>query len=409
MKRIFEFNDEKSSKFWSIELNGNEFTVIFGKTGTNGQSQTKQFSDETACQKEAEKLIREKTKKGYVEQGGIISATNNSAEKEGKTTKEQKYVPKNVTDFDNIMSPIRWEDDEKTEDVESFIDYYEENCGKPYAIVTDKNISLIWENPEDTEEKHICTITPSTQTIEFKPLDGKKVKVKISDETMSMIEAEAKLWKLEITPFKAKKEKAKKLKPLEMVTINGNPNADQIPMPNNLLIRCVDKSRGVGWDITANYHKKKHVYANNDYKKQFATVEESIVDLIKVALSVNRTPGFEVAYLCDGHDEEIKYSIDDMEQLVFQYTQAQSPSDSTVLELPIYDPEDDARTYMEAIKQGNVEMVRQILLAGADFNIKDFNTAVKFKQREVALVFLEHYKVLGEEVYDWMIEDVESI
>ena len=71
MKRIFEFSDDKSNKFWSIETNGNEFTVTFGKTGTSGQSQTKSFDDEAACEKEAEKLIREKTKKGYVEQGGI--------------------------------------------------------------------------------------------------------------------------------------------------------------------------------------------------------------------------------------------------------------------------------------------------------------------------------------------------
>lgn len=68
MKKIFEYSDDKSNKFWSIETNGNEFTVVFGKTGTDGQSQTKSFADSETCEKEAEKLIREKTKKGYVEQ-----------------------------------------------------------------------------------------------------------------------------------------------------------------------------------------------------------------------------------------------------------------------------------------------------------------------------------------------------
>lgn len=68
MKRIFEYSDDKSNKFWSIETNDNEFTVVFGKTGTDGQSQTKLFTDREACEKEMEKLIREKTKKGYEEQ-----------------------------------------------------------------------------------------------------------------------------------------------------------------------------------------------------------------------------------------------------------------------------------------------------------------------------------------------------
>jgi predicted DNA-binding WGR domain protein len=69
MKRTFEFNDGTSNKFWTIEIDGAAFTVTFGKAGTAGQSQTKTFADEAACIKEAEKLIREKTKKGYVEQG----------------------------------------------------------------------------------------------------------------------------------------------------------------------------------------------------------------------------------------------------------------------------------------------------------------------------------------------------
>jgi predicted DNA-binding WGR domain protein len=41
--------------------------VRFGKVGTEGQTQTKTFSNEAECQKQAEKLIAEKIKKGYVE------------------------------------------------------------------------------------------------------------------------------------------------------------------------------------------------------------------------------------------------------------------------------------------------------------------------------------------------------
>jgi predicted DNA-binding WGR domain protein len=67
MKRSFEYSDDKSNKFWSIETDGAEFTVTFGKIGTDGQSQTKSFADEESCNKAAEKLINEKTKKGYEE------------------------------------------------------------------------------------------------------------------------------------------------------------------------------------------------------------------------------------------------------------------------------------------------------------------------------------------------------
>jgi predicted DNA-binding WGR domain protein len=69
MKQTFVYRDEKSNKFWSIEVMGNCFTVTFGKTGTAGQTQEKSFADEATCRKEADKLIAEKTKKGYMEQG----------------------------------------------------------------------------------------------------------------------------------------------------------------------------------------------------------------------------------------------------------------------------------------------------------------------------------------------------
>ena len=65
--RMFEFTGGASRKFWQIILDGNEFAVRFGRIGTMGQSQTKRFVDEAAAKREAENLIAEKLKKGYVE------------------------------------------------------------------------------------------------------------------------------------------------------------------------------------------------------------------------------------------------------------------------------------------------------------------------------------------------------
>lgn len=65
--RHFEFVGGSSKKFWEITIAGNSFTVRFGRIGTAGQSQTKSFADETRTRHEAESLIAEKLKKGYVE------------------------------------------------------------------------------------------------------------------------------------------------------------------------------------------------------------------------------------------------------------------------------------------------------------------------------------------------------
>ena len=66
--RYFEFHDDKSDKFWEITIAGLEVTVRYGRTGTQGQAQTKSFADTAAAAKHANKLIDEKTAKGYEEQ-----------------------------------------------------------------------------------------------------------------------------------------------------------------------------------------------------------------------------------------------------------------------------------------------------------------------------------------------------
>ncbi len=67
MMRTFQYSDAKSHKFWNIEVSGSSFTVTYGKIGTSGQTQTKSFASAEKAQTEADKLIREKLKKGYVE------------------------------------------------------------------------------------------------------------------------------------------------------------------------------------------------------------------------------------------------------------------------------------------------------------------------------------------------------
>jgi uncharacterized protein (TIGR02996 family) len=65
--RTFEYSDAKSHKFWNIELKGKSFTVTYGRIGAAGQAQVKDFADEARAKKEHDKLIAEKTGKGYRE------------------------------------------------------------------------------------------------------------------------------------------------------------------------------------------------------------------------------------------------------------------------------------------------------------------------------------------------------
>jgi uncharacterized protein (TIGR02996 family) len=65
--RTFVCKEGGSNKFWNIDLQGASFTVTFGKLGTKGQTQKKDFPDEDRAQKAHDKLIAEKLGKGYVE------------------------------------------------------------------------------------------------------------------------------------------------------------------------------------------------------------------------------------------------------------------------------------------------------------------------------------------------------
>jgi len=61
----YEFSEGTSNKFWQIDLNGASFTTTFGKIGSSGQTSTKSFDTDAKALVEYNKLIAEKTKKGY--------------------------------------------------------------------------------------------------------------------------------------------------------------------------------------------------------------------------------------------------------------------------------------------------------------------------------------------------------
>lgn len=67
MKKRLELIDDKSNKFWEVEVSDNQLTIRFGKIGSEGVVKTKLSTDNANALKDAEKLIKSKSKKGYQE------------------------------------------------------------------------------------------------------------------------------------------------------------------------------------------------------------------------------------------------------------------------------------------------------------------------------------------------------
>ncbi len=116
-RRELVFMDSSSNKFWNIELSGKSHTVTYGRAGTDGQTKTKSFADEAAAQKDFEKLINEKLKKGYVaassatastgEDGDALSALSfRSVLKQDDVYQNAKtFIGKRVADYDPDKKP----------------------------------------------------------------------------------------------------------------------------------------------------------------------------------------------------------------------------------------------------------------------------------------------------------------
>jgi len=102
MKKYLTYKDEKSDKFWSIEVSEDSFTVVYGKTGTAGTSQLKTFENNEKCLKEANKLIKEKTAKGYKE-AEIPATKENVIPTKKKKASETEKIESNL----NITLPKR--------------------------------------------------------------------------------------------------------------------------------------------------------------------------------------------------------------------------------------------------------------------------------------------------------------
>ncbi|HEY1101338.1 MAG TPA: WGR domain-containing protein, partial [Myxococcota bacterium] len=115
--RRFELVEGSSSKFWSIELTGSSFTVVYGRIGTAGTTQEKTFDDDAKAKKEYDKLVAEKTKKGYAEVDAVAQTGTPSvkaapapkpaadkADKPAKAAKTSKAADEDA-EADDVVTP----------------------------------------------------------------------------------------------------------------------------------------------------------------------------------------------------------------------------------------------------------------------------------------------------------------
>ena len=82
-----EFEEGASSKFWRARVEGKTLYVNYGKIGSNGQTQVKELASPEAAKKEYDKLVAEKRKKGYVDQGA--AGGGDDAEEEDEDAEDE--------------------------------------------------------------------------------------------------------------------------------------------------------------------------------------------------------------------------------------------------------------------------------------------------------------------------------
>src|SRR4051794_735860 len=66
-KRYFEFVEGTSSKFWEVWSDGSTVYTRYGKIGSDGQTTMKDQGSAEGAKKLHDKLVKEKTGKGYEE------------------------------------------------------------------------------------------------------------------------------------------------------------------------------------------------------------------------------------------------------------------------------------------------------------------------------------------------------
>lgn len=131
--RMFEMKEGSSDKFWEITLDGTSHTVRFGRVGTDGQTKTKDYGTVAAAKAAYDKLVKEKTGKGYKEVTGAAGSRQNQAKAAQAKVKDREPFIQAILETPDDPAPYQ-----------IFADWLEDQ-GDPQAEL----IRLQWQLEED--------------------------------------------------------------------------------------------------------------------------------------------------------------------------------------------------------------------------------------------------------------------
>jgi predicted DNA-binding WGR domain protein len=140
-RREYRFVEGTSQKFWAIELDGKRHTVQFGRLGTAGQTQTKEFKTPEEAEKACAKLVREKVKKGYTRVADAETApAPKAAKKKGPSV---AGLP--------VIYRVSWTYEEAEEEQKSVTDKLATFLAEPAAVLAQGLVIGSWtgDDPED--------------------------------------------------------------------------------------------------------------------------------------------------------------------------------------------------------------------------------------------------------------------
>ena len=119
-----EYRDERSSKFWRIEVDGALVTTRYGRIGNAGSATNKRHGDHQSAVKSAERQVNKKLKQGYwvtatssrsypvsrqssetATQTRVPGQARNASEHSNSPTKTPKGIP--ITPLEAAWSPVK--------------------------------------------------------------------------------------------------------------------------------------------------------------------------------------------------------------------------------------------------------------------------------------------------------------
>ncbi len=151
MKTYLEYKDDKSAKFWEIEVNGTTHSIRFGKFGSKGTIKTKEFESDEKALKDAGKLIAAKQKKGYLkikcreDENSVLPPADKEVVKSDKTDTTQmlsdkdmkKLIARYKKKINLFIKETKYSDTGKRDELINFI--YGESSETPVCASNDKN------------------------------------------------------------------------------------------------------------------------------------------------------------------------------------------------------------------------------------------------------------------------------